>query len=109
MWTVEKEVNDSFEIIACGTIETCLKVANRDCITIYETRRGDSSLIQSDYRYTADKIVFRFWENGVNIGVSLLKKWRDYSEHYYVSPDDGTEFKTAITEENVNENYFKLI
>lgn len=74
MWTVEKEVNDSFEIIACGTIELCLKVANRDCITIYETRRGDGSLIQSDYRYTADKIVFRFWENGVNIGVSLLKK-----------------------------------
>ena len=109
MWTVEKEVNDAFEIISCGTIEECLNAANRDCITIYETRRGDGSLIQSDYRYTADKIVFRFWENGVNVGVSLLKKYRDYSERYYVSPDDGTEFKTAITEENVQDNYVKLI
>lgn len=109
MWTVEQIVNNSTEIISCGTIEECLKAANRECITVYESRRGDGSLIQSDYRYTADKIIFRFWENGVNVGVSLLKKYRDYSERYYVCPDDGTVFKTEINEENVNENYFKMI
>ena len=109
MWTVEQIVDETVSIISCGTIEECLKAANRECITVYESRRGDGSLIQSDYRYTAHKIVFRFWENGVNVGVSLLKMWRDYSERYYVSPDDEAEFKTAITEENVNENFFKLI
>lgn len=109
MWTVEKIVDESTEIVSCGTIEECLKAANRECITVYESRRGDGSLIQSDYRYETKMITFRFWENGVNVGVSMLKRWRDYSDRYVITPDNGQEFKTAITEENVNENFFKLI
>lgn len=45
MWTVEQIVDDSTEIVSCGTIEECLKAANRECITVYESRRGDGSLI----------------------------------------------------------------
>ena len=109
MWTVEQIVDEKVSIISCGTIEECLKAANRECITVYEARRGDGTVLTSDYRYEPKMITFRFWENGVNVGVSLLKMWRDYSERYYVYPDVGNEFKTEITEENVNENYLKLV
>lgn len=109
MWTVEQIVDEKVSIISCGTIEECLKAANRECITVYEARRGDGTVLTSDYRYEPKMITFRFWENGVNVGASHLKRFRDYSDRYFITPDNGQEFKTAITEENVNENYFKLI
>lgn len=109
MWTVEQIVDETVSIIACGTIEECIKAANRECITVYEARRGDGTVLTSDYRYEPKMITFRFWENGVNVGVSHLKRFRDYSDRYFITPDNGQEFKTAITEENVNENFFKLI
>lgn len=32
MWTVEQIVDETVSIISCGTIEECLKAANRECI-----------------------------------------------------------------------------
>ena len=43
MWTVEQIVDEKVSIISCGTIEECLKAANRECITVYEARRGDGT------------------------------------------------------------------